>query len=82
MKTQEFKFDQSSDMTKIRQIRNRLGLTQKQMADRLSMDLQTYGRWDRGQFAPRVGVIRILKNLAVLTQPLGLNLDTFPDDLL
>lgn len=82
MKKEQFTFDANSNMTKIKQIRSRLGLTQKEMAERLAIDLQTYCRWDRGQYSPRDGAVRILKNLSILTTPLGLTFDKFPDDLL
>lgn len=38
----------------IREARRQLGLTQEQMAERLEMSVQEYGRMERGNLAPRL----------------------------
>lgn len=38
---------------KIRKLRQRLGLTQRELADRLSTTETTISRWERGEAVPR-----------------------------
>lgn len=47
----------------IREIRRRLGLTQRQLADKLSVDQGTISRWERGVEQPRPKRVSILRNL-------------------
>ena len=41
------------DGSAIRQLRRRLGITQRQLADRLNVDQGTISRWERGVEGPR-----------------------------
>lgn len=77
----KFKIDPDSEMSAIRQIRERLGLSQSKFAYRLGISEQKYGRWERGQHKPAQDLLPLIRNLCVVIRPLGLDLDDLPDDM-
>lgn len=77
----KFKIDPDSEMTAIKQIRNRLGFSQTEFAYRLGISEQKYGRWERGQHKPAQDLLPLLRNLCVVIRPLGLGLEDLPDDM-
>ncbi|WP_224244804.1 helix-turn-helix domain-containing protein [Hyalangium gracile] len=68
----------------IRQARCRLGLTQEQMAERIDMAPEVYGRLERGLIAPRlerfVAICRVLGESPdrLISQPEAAEEDTIP----
>lgn len=53
------------DGTTIRQLRKRLGITQRQLAERLDVDQGTVSRWERGIDGPRPRRAAALRDLLV-----------------
>ncbi|MBI4267273.1 MAG: helix-turn-helix domain-containing protein [Chloroflexi bacterium] len=50
--------------TDIRALRRHLGLTQREMADRLGTRQQTISEWEKGQYKPRGASVTLLSIVA------------------
>lgn len=48
----------------IRQLRQKKGLTQAQMADELGVHLRTYQQWEYGRRKPNAAVVKLLQIIA------------------
>lgn len=48
----------------MRSLRDAYGMTQKAFAEKLGVDLRTYGRWERGEYWPRGVYYRTLMDAA------------------
>lgn len=67
----------------IRQIRDKLGLTQEQMAELLDLKLYTYRRWEQGRHRPAPDqVMRLIKRLIAAVEPLQMSIQDLPDTLI
>jgi len=64
----------------LKAIREALGMTQRQMADRLLTTDTTIYRWESGR-SPATFTIAQAKALSNLLKPLSLTIDQLPDDL-
>ena len=55
---------QAGDAAGVRALRLRLGLSQQQFADELSVRQQTVSEWETGRYAPRGATARLLSIVA------------------
>jgi DNA-binding transcriptional regulator YiaG len=52
------------DADRVRLLRERLGLTQRQLADELGVRQQTVSEWETGMYQPRGASVRMLRLVA------------------
>ena len=57
------------DGERVRALRERLGLTQRQLADALGVRQQTVSEWETGVYQPRGASARMLRIVAERTAP-------------
>jgi DNA-binding transcriptional regulator YiaG len=64
------------DADAVQQLRRRLGLTQRELAEELGVRQQTVSEWETGVYRPRGASARMLRHVAERT--LAYNADTEP----
>jgi transcriptional regulator with XRE-family HTH domain len=60
----------------LKQLRDRLGLTQEELSRRCGIPLRTYVRWETGEATPRPTI----RQVKALCRELKISIDELPDD--
>jgi putative transcriptional regulator len=77
MEPDQFKIDEGDSA--LRQIRERLGLSQEEFAQRLGTSWVTISRWERGTSnAPKLTIPQVKKLVRILSE-LDLTIEDLPD---
>jgi DNA-binding transcriptional regulator YiaG len=53
-------------MTDLKQMREELGLTQRQAAELVGVQANTWARWERGELVPRGAALRLIELLPLI----------------
>src|SRR5437867_235373 len=57
------------DAERVRELRIRLGLTQRELAEELGVRQQTVSEWETGSYRPRGASLRVLRMVAERSRP-------------
>lgn len=67
--------ESSGKASPLKQLRERLGLTQEELSRRCRIPLRTYVRWETGEATPRPTIVQI----KALCRELEVSIDELPD---
>ena len=73
------KNSQDIHMSVFRQIREKTGMSQAELADYLNITIATLSRWENGKHQPAL-TLKQIKTLSLLLRGMGLNITDLPDD--
>jgi DNA-binding transcriptional regulator YiaG len=68
--------DERSSSGHVKTLRESLGLTQQELADRLKVTSQTISRWERGEVQPSAEVLKKLRRLQLSARKRGVTVRT------
>lgn len=66
-------------MSVFKQIREKTGMTQAEMANHLGITIATLSRWENGKHQPAL-TLKQVKTLTLLLRGMGLSIYDLPDD--
>lgn len=72
----ESSLEDSKPESALKQLRDRLGLTQEELSRRCGIPLRTYVRWETGEATPRPTIPQV----KALCRELGVAIDKLPDN--
>jgi len=70
------RIDERSSPGHLKTLRESLGLTQQELADKLTVTSQTISRWERGEVQPNAGALKKLRRLQLSARKRGVAVKT------